>query len=213
MCMTKSAIRNNIEKKSNKRKIGTKDTYQRKEDKAEGRRTRLRGSPSSTSSNIVKCKSCGNFGHATAASKACKNHIKNQDGILQEKLGNNFQRYTRKIKFETVLRDEYKTKFTEKIVTLSAFLKEVIIKAQFFVNYCLIDNKELYNHKDIFQKNFWYSICQLIMKIPVTNKTYISQSFVLAFASFSESHPSIFCSLKEKKLKGTVMPYLTTVIR
>ncbi|GAA5810952.1 hypothetical protein MFLAVUS_004380 [Mucor flavus] len=113
-------------------KFKRKNTYQRKEDKAEGRRTRLRGSPSSTSSNIVKCKSCGNFGHATAASKACKNHIKNQDGILQEKLGNNFQRYTRKIKFETVLRDEYKTKFTEKIVTLSAFLKEVIIKAQFF---------------------------------------------------------------------------------
>lgn len=47
-----------------------------------------------------------------------------------------------------------------------------------------------------------YSICQSVMRIPITNKTYISQSFVLAFSSFSGSPPSIFFSLKERNIKG-----------
>jgi hypothetical protein len=40
------------------------------------------------------------------------------------------------------------------------------------------------------------------MKIPVTNKANLTLSFVLAFSEFSEMYPSIFCSVKERKITG-----------
>jgi hypothetical protein len=150
----------------------------------------------------VVCTSCGNLGHGSAKLKECINYKKTQEEALKDKLGEKFERYTRKLRLETILREEHKDRFNEKIKNLSSLLREVLIKAQLFVNYCLIDNKELNTHNYLYQQSFWYSICQLIMKQSVTNKKNISNSFVLAFSDFSESYPTIFCPVKERKITG-----------
>ncbi|KAI9266251.1 hypothetical protein EDC94DRAFT_516037, partial [Helicostylum pulchrum] len=96
----------------------------------------------------------------------------------------------------------YKTKFKDCVIKLNEYLREVVIKAQLFVSYCLVDQKEYYYHKCIYKQSFWYSVCQLIMKIPVTNKANISSSFVMDFSEFNEMYPTIFCPLKERKITG-----------
>jgi hypothetical protein len=89
-------------------------------------------------------------GHGSARSKECANYKKTQQQALQEKLGFDYERYTRKIKFDTVVRPEYQPRFKNSLLRLNEFLREFIIKAQLFVNYCLIEEKNLLNHKCIY---------------------------------------------------------------
>ncbi|KAG2235690.1 hypothetical protein INT48_008566 [Thamnidium elegans] len=101
-------------------------------------------------------------------------HRKTQAEVFQEVLGSNYDRYTRKIKLDTILRENYKAKFNDCLIKLNEFLRE----------------------------SFWYSVRQLIMKIAVSNKDNLSLSFVKVFSEFSEMCPSIFCPLKGRKITG-----------
>ncbi|KAI9254106.1 hypothetical protein EDC94DRAFT_243378 [Helicostylum pulchrum] len=175
-----------------------KDTHERQAKKSSGRRARREESSASSSTTTI-CSSCKGEEHKTARSKMCKNYQKTQDEVFQEVLGTKYDRYTRKIKLDTILKEDYKTKFKDRVIKLNEYLREVVIKAQLFVNYCLVDQKEYYYHKCIYKQSFWYSVCQLIMRMPVTNKDNISSSFVMAFSEFSEMYPTIFCLLKERK--------------
>ncbi|KAG2233136.1 hypothetical protein INT48_001629 [Thamnidium elegans] len=99
---------------------------------------------------------------------------------FQEVLGPNYDRYTQKIKLDTILRENYKTRFKDRVIKLNQFLREVIIKVQLF----------------------------LTMKISVTNKDNLSLSLFTAFSEFSEMYPSIVCPVKKRKITG-YSDYLT----
>ncbi|KAI9350458.1 hypothetical protein BD770DRAFT_429710 [Pilaira anomala] len=61
-----------------------------------------------------------------------------------------------------VIRTGYSDTFINKVKIISAFSREVIFKAQLFVNYYIITNCLTTIPNEIFTKNFWYSICMLI---------------------------------------------------
>lgn len=102
------------------------------------------------------------------------------------------ERFSRKVYLKSVIRDEYTTTFSDRVIFLSNFIRNIIFRAQIFVNSYICDNYESSGDlKAITQQNFWYSICQLIMGARVTNKNFMSNSIVLAFDDFKQKHPNI----------------------
>ncbi|RCH93528.1 hypothetical protein CU097_009585 [Rhizopus azygosporus] len=120
------------------------------------------------------------MGHKSARSKEFSNYKATLDEALKNELGDNYERFTRKVYLETVIRPEYKESFTEKIVKLSAFIRNVLFRAQLFVNAYIVNNKGSVDLAVITQQNFWYAISQLIMAV----------------------HPSIVFSIKDNPIKG-----------
>jgi hypothetical protein len=114
----------------------------------------------------------------------------------------NFERYCRKVYLASVLRNEYRDIFTERVNVLVEFVRNVLFRAQLFVNNYLI------NHYDstvvptfIYQQNLWHSVCQLIMNAHITNESYLSNAVVLGFSIFEQYYPSIIHSVKERHLR------------
>ncbi|ORE06611.1 hypothetical protein BCV72DRAFT_328462 [Rhizopus microsporus var. microsporus] len=187
----------------NSKKIGSKDDVGTKIEKGKGKKQRLEEASGSKSNDQVQiCKSCGQMGHKSARSKECSNYKATLDEALKNELGDNYERFTRKVYLETVIRPEYKKSFTEKIVKLSAFIRNVLFRAQLFVNAYIVNNKDSTDLAVITQQNFWYAISQLIMGQKITNRTYISNNVSLGFEDFKAVHPPIVFSLKGNPIKG-----------
>ncbi|CEI86448.1 hypothetical protein RMCBS344292_00888 [Rhizopus microsporus] len=142
------------------------------------------------------------MGHKSARSKECSNYKATLDEALKNELGNNYERFTRKVYLETVMRPEYKESFTEKTIKLSAFIRNMLFRAQLFVNAHIVNNKDSTDLTVITQQNFWYAISQLIMGQKIINRTYISNSVALGFEDFKAVHPPIVFSLKDNPIKG-----------
>ncbi|PHZ13536.1 uncharacterized protein RHIMIDRAFT_250705 [Rhizopus microsporus ATCC 52813] len=107
---------NDIQNDTEKRKIGSKDDVGTKIEKGKGKKQRLEEASGSKSNDQVQiCKSCGQMGHKSARSKECSNYKATLDEALKNELGDNYERFTRKVYLETVIRPEYKKSFTEKI--------------------------------------------------------------------------------------------------
>ena len=116
------------------------------------------------------------------------------DEILKNESEDDHERFTRKVYLEAVIRPECKELFTEKIIKLSAFIRNVLFRAQLFVNAYIVNNKDSTDSVVITQQNFWYAISQLIMGQKITNKAYISNSVALGFEDFKAEHQSIVFS-------------------
>jgi hypothetical protein len=133
---------------------------------------------------------------------ACPLHKRTMVEYMSFKLGPNFERYCRKLYLLPVLRDEYHD-ITERVNVLVEFVRNVLFWAQLFVNNYLVNHYEnMVVPTFIYQQNFWYSICQLIMNVNVTNKSYLSNAVVLGFSTFEQDYPSIIHSVKERHLRG-----------
>ncbi|CEG75627.1 hypothetical protein RMATCC62417_10637 [Rhizopus microsporus] len=186
-----------------KRKIGSKDDAGTKIEKGKGKKKRLEKASSSKSNDQVQiCKSCSQTGHKSARSKECSNYKATLDEALKNELGDNYGRFTRKVYLEAVIRPEYKESFTEKIIKLSAFIRNVLFRVQLSVNAYIVNNKDSADLTVITQQNFWYATSQLIMDQKITNRTYFSNSVALGFEDFEAEHPSIVFSLKDNPIKG-----------
>ena len=146
-----------------KRKIGSKDDVGTKIEKEKGEKQRLEVASNNKSNNQVQiCKSCGQTGHRSARSKECS-YKATLDEAMKNELGGNYERFARKVYLDAVIRSEYKESFTEKIIKLSAFIRNVLFRAQLFVNAYIVNNKDSTDSVVITQQNFWYAISQLIM--------------------------------------------------
>ncbi|KAI7892609.1 uncharacterized protein EV154DRAFT_400804, partial [Mucor mucedo] len=137
-----------------------KDTAEEKYNKSAAKRAR--------NSNLViaaaiSCKSCGESGHSSARSKQCSHHNFTIQETIENKIGLNHQRYTMSIplrSFSPTSDDDTFDNTLNNIKSLSMFLRNMIYKAQLFVNYYILRYPaDLPN--DFFQQNFWYSLCRL----------------------------------------------------
>ncbi|KAI9473489.1 MAG: hypothetical protein EXX96DRAFT_610437 [Benjaminiella poitrasii] len=97
--------------------------------------------------------------------------------------------------FARILKDEYQH-VVQNAHQLSNFLYNVIFHARLFVNHSIIQNKELSSQDFIGDSNFWYSVCQLEMGIPVSNPNFINSSVVLSLNDFISDYPSILYTLE-----------------
>ncbi|CEP20186.1 hypothetical protein [Parasitella parasitica] len=151
---------------SNKRKGGrkVKDSPEKKEDKASERKRRELESSPSTSVPVV-CKSCAQTGHNSARSHDYPNHEFTLAERLCRDLSKSYQRYTVYLPFESfpISEDDQNRlmQYQQTITRLSSFLREVIYKAQVFINYYILHSADSLTN-DIFEQNFWYTICRLI---------------------------------------------------
>ncbi|ORE14247.1 hypothetical protein BCV71DRAFT_276345, partial [Rhizopus microsporus] len=164
-------------------------------ERGKGKKQRLEEASGSKSNVQVQiCKSCSQTGHKSARSKECSNYKATLDEALKNELGDNYERFTRKVYLKAVIRPEYKESFTEKIIKLSVFIRNILFRAQLFVNAYIVNNKDSIDSVVISQQNFWYAISQLIMGQKITNKVSISNSVALGFEDFKAEHPSIVFS-------------------
>ncbi|CEG76063.1 hypothetical protein RMATCC62417_11006 [Rhizopus microsporus] len=142
------------------------------------------------------------MGHKSAKSKECSNYKAAPDKALKNELGDNYERFTCKVYLEAVIRPEYKESFMEKIIKLSAFIRNVLFRVQLFVSVYIVNNKDSADLAIITQQDFWYAILQLIMGQNITKKSYISNGVALGFEDFKAEHLSTVFSLKDNPIKG-----------
>lgn len=138
-----------------------KDTFEEKTEKSRAKRRRT---TASTSTQAVLCKSCNNTGHSSARSKDCPNHDFTLNELIQRKFGNNYQRYTVSIPLKSFMKHTIEGEFEQplsKIKSLSIFLRNVVFKAQIFVNYYILKHPQNLSNR-IFEQNFWYSVCRVV---------------------------------------------------
>ncbi|KAG2209788.1 hypothetical protein INT47_001936 [Mucor saturninus] len=143
-------VHNNFKGEAKEKKgIKRKDTAEEKHNKSAAKRAR--------NSNLViaaaiSCKSCGESGHSSARmSIPLRSFFPTSD-------------------------DDAFNNTLNKIKSLSMFLRNVIYRAQLFINYYILKYPaDLPN--EFFQQNFWYSLCRLInenMSIESFKQKYIS---------------------------------------
>jgi hypothetical protein len=108
------------------------------------------------------CCDCGKPGHKSKRPKACGEN-KSKEKILDAKLGAKHEIFTRKVYLTSVLKPEYRDIFTRNVTKLSDSIRNVVFRAQIFINAYVIEHKEEYAHSSLFDNNFWYSICQMVM--------------------------------------------------
>ncbi|KAI8968405.1 hypothetical protein BDF20DRAFT_793511, partial [Mycotypha africana] len=84
------------------------------------------------------------------------------------------------------------------IIQLAEFTRQVVYRAQLFVNYHITDNYQtMTGHPYLYEQNFWCSICKLILGKQVRNQQYMDMSVTLAFDDFKSKFPTIVYSLKK----------------
>lgn len=111
--------------------------------------------------NVI-CKSCKQSGHSTSRSSSCRNHRATKQETFKENLGVEYRAFTRKIPFDNIVEEEHARFLKPAILSASNDLRNMIFRAQIFVNYYII----LFSHEMegidipycIFERNFWYSI-------------------------------------------------------
>ncbi|EPB83721.1 hypothetical protein HMPREF1544_09515 [Mucor circinelloides 1006PhL] len=118
-------------------------------------------STSAASSSKNNCSSCQEEGHSSARSSQCKNYNPKLSERLQIRLGSH-QRYTLSVPFETLCNDNpNKANALKKVKDISSFVREVLFKAQLFVNHFILQHPTKLTN-DFFEQNFWYTISRVI---------------------------------------------------
>lgn len=146
-----------------------KDSPQVKSDNSKARKKRVPTSSHSTPARA--CPACGSIEHGSVRSRDCPHH----DFTLAERLSmafpNGHERYTISIPLQSFLAfegdppDNNSTRFQERIITLSSFLKRFTYNAQILVNYYIMFNRNPANMGDVmFEQKFWYTVCRFIFQ-------------------------------------------------
>lgn len=130
------------------------------------------------------CTSCRLPGHRSCRSNACPNHKPSKKEALQERLGcTNPEKFTRKLPFHLAVRTEFQEMVHERPVALCGFVREVVFRAQLVVNSFIIANCDQAIPSYVYTQNFWYSVCQCVMGIPISNQ---NSKFPLPFLAHWE---------------------------
>ncbi|KAH8547815.1 hypothetical protein BGW37DRAFT_509658 [Umbelopsis sp. PMI_123] len=101
--------------------------------RAESANARLQGRQTRTARSAnpdfvpQPCPSCNSTEHSSTRSKLCPFHSKSTDELLEEAVGKNFERFTRKCPFESVVRSTYRPPLHDAVIKLSGYLRSVIV--------------------------------------------------------------------------------------
>ena len=71
----------------------------------------------------------------------CPNNKPTKDAIIKAAYGGEYEVYARKVYLKSILREEH-APLIQRIATLSDFIRDVTFRAQLFVNYLSVENKE-----------------------------------------------------------------------
>ncbi|RCH86758.1 hypothetical protein CU097_001351, partial [Rhizopus azygosporus] len=74
---------------------------------------------------------------------------------------------------------------------MSKDIKNVLVRAQLFVNYYIMSHSGLVVDKKVFTQNFWYSISQLVLSKTSTNKKLLPDDIFNSCRSFSSRYKEI----------------------
>ncbi|CEG79169.1 hypothetical protein RMATCC62417_13666 [Rhizopus microsporus] len=94
---------------------------------------------------------------------------------------------TVKTKLETILRPAHRN-IKDKIIKVSKDIRNILIRAQLFVNYYIMNHNGLVVDKKVFTQNFWYSISQLVLGKTPTNKKSLPDDIFSSWGSFSSRY-------------------------
>jgi hypothetical protein len=135
----------------------------------------------------VVCKNCHGKGHTSSRSKECPNRKLTKQEQVQSLLGNHTS-ITRKIKLDTILKPAYKTSITNKVRIVSEHVRNIMIRAQIFVNYYVITHANQTVDKKVYTQNFWYCITQLVLKKVPKNTKALPNDCLSCWNSFSSRY-------------------------
>lgn len=168
-----------------------KDTFEDKKAKKEGKYDRDTINRNPSTSQPTKCRSCGQSDHASSRSQTCPHHRLSINEKAQLVLGSHREHFIRRIPFNSVVREKYQDQLRNKINHLSSFIRQVVLRAQVFVNGYIIDHAQDPISPYIYSQQFWYSVCQLVMSREVTNtNTNLSTDIKDQWAEFIGRYPS-----------------------
>lgn len=86
----------------------------------------------------VTCASCKRRGHKTSRSPKCPNHKATKLEVMVDNLGGGFQTFTRKIPLDSCVQQQYKSVLKNRILSASEDVRQLLFRAQLFVNYYII---------------------------------------------------------------------------
>ncbi|KAH8548159.1 hypothetical protein BGW37DRAFT_507656 [Umbelopsis sp. PMI_123] len=132
------------------------------------------------------CPSCNSTEHSSTRSKLCPFHSKSTDELLEEAVGKNFERFTRKCLFENV-------PLHDAVIKLSGYLRSVVIRSHILANAYLLDLQGNIPPPIFFSQNCFYTVMQIVLNKPVTttNRFIPVDALQNVWTSLTRQHPSL----------------------
>ena len=148
---------------------------------------------------------CKGVGHSSSQFPLCKKYLLSKIEVFNNNLGKPHQSFTRKIPFKSCIRNNETNIATtsssansqstatikSRIIRTCEDVRQLMFRAQVFVNYYILVHKDVIIPNFIFRQNFWYSICQLVNNCKVTNGTTLPSDIIFARNVFRTKYPSI----------------------
>jgi hypothetical protein len=156
------------------------------------RARRARSNTTASEEATITCSSCGRSDHKSARSPKCVNHTPLKAAVLKKKLGAEYTYFTKKIPLENWISTKYKSTFQRNVVLACSQVREVVYRAQLFVNHYLILHKNDATPNVVFTQNFWSSVFHLITnKETKVQAKHVPSDLLNTFRSFKNTHPGI----------------------
>ncbi|KAH8555928.1 hypothetical protein BGW37DRAFT_479107, partial [Umbelopsis sp. PMI_123] len=167
--------------------------------RAESANARLQGRQTRTARSAnpdfvpQPCPSCNSTEHSSTRSKLCPFHSKSTDELLEEAVGKNFERFTRKWPFESVVRSTYRQPLHDAVIKLSGYLRSVVIRSHILANAYLLDLQGNIPPPIFFFSKLLYTVMQIVLNKPVTttNRLIPVDALQNVWTSLTRQHPSL----------------------
>ncbi|CEP12722.1 hypothetical protein [Parasitella parasitica] len=111
-----------------------------------------------------------NPGHINAKSRQCPHYKPASAEMPKKDFDGSMEQFIRKLYLKFVLGYSHKALFTDKIIKLGKFIRNVAFRSQLFLDHFAILNQDSDSLSAITQQNFWHSVSQLIMGQAVTSQ-------------------------------------------
>jgi hypothetical protein len=110
---------------------------------------------------------------------------------MNQNSGTGFQSFTRKLPLDTYVKERYRSVLKDRILSASEDVRQLLFRAQMFVNYFII----LHSNENIpgcnYRQSFWYSICQLVNNKRAKNSNVIPPGMLDDWNNFRRQYPAI----------------------
>ncbi|KAG2191249.1 hypothetical protein INT46_011508 [Mucor plumbeus] len=126
---------------------------------------------------------------------------------MNQNLGTGFQSFTRKVPFDTCVKERYRSVLKDRILSASEDVRQLLFRAQMFVNYFII----LHSNENIsgcnYRQFFWYSICQLVNNRRVKNSNVIPPGMLDDRNNFNQCGVTcvLWRALKKREKEGDLL--------
>lgn len=168
LCMTNLIIQLAV---GTKRKITDAEESANKRIKKQGRREKLIAS-ANQAFVPQPCPACGSESHRSTRSADCPLHSMSTKEKLDKEFGRDRETYTRKCRFDSIVKLEFREKLRDSIQELQSFVRIVIIRTMIFVNAFIIEHEQI--PPVCYTQKFFYSVMQIVLgkKLPQPTTRY-----------------------------------------